>query len=144
MMIYSTTLSCVTLSVLTHHRRAWRAGIAALALGAAGCTSTAHPPHGRGQVDSPITTKNNRLNCLRKQHLPVQEVGANTLQIGALPSGPTVQFKATAGIAQGLIIQGVPSAQGAETIGGSLLYPNGASDGELKKIETCLSQGVSG
>jgi hypothetical protein len=71
----------------------------------------------------------------------VVEVGADGLQIGALPSGPTVQFLATIGGAQAAQIDG--RAQGAEVIGTALLYPN-ASDSELKMIEDCVAQGVSG
>ena len=64
------------------------------------------------------------------------------LQIGTYPSGPTVQFTPSPGVAQGEQIQA--KEQGAEVIGAALLYPNGASDEELKKIEDCLSQGVKG
>jgi hypothetical protein len=79
---------------------------------------------------------------MRNQNLPVQEVGATGLQIGALPAGPTVVFAPTPGVAQGQQIQA--AQQGAEVIGSALLYPNQASDAELSKIETCLSKGVSG
>jgi hypothetical protein len=95
-------------------------------------------------VDSPITTKTNHLKCLRQEHLPVQETSAGSVQIGPLPNGPTVEFLPTPGAAQALQITGVRANQGAEVIGGAQLYPNGASDGELKQIETCLAKGVSG
>jgi hypothetical protein len=111
---------------------------------AAGCASTAKPPQGRGQIDSPITTKSNHLKCLQEAHLPVQQVGATGLQIGALPGGPTVAFTPTPGAAQAQQIEGVRSGQGAEVIGQALLYPHQASDDELKQIETCLAKGVSG
>jgi hypothetical protein len=110
----------------------------------AGCGSATHPAGGRGVVDSPITTKTNHLTCLRQQRLPVQVTSATTLQIGPLPNGPTVEFLPTPGAAQALQIIGVRANQGAEVIGGAQLYPNGASDGELKQIETCLAKGVSG
>lgn len=143
-MLYSSTVSAMPR--LTTAPTARRALIPMLLAGlaAAGCASTAKPSQGRGVVDSPITTKNNHLKCLQQQHLPVQEVGATGLQIGALPSGPTVVFAPTPGAAQALQIQGVRSAQGSEVIGQALLYPHQAGDGELKKIETCLAKGVSG
>jgi hypothetical protein len=120
--------------------------LAALALAAAlaGCGSATHPARGRGVVDSPITTKTNHLTCLRQQHLPIQVTSATTLQIGALPNGATVEFLPSPGAAQALQITGVRANQGAEVIGNAQLYPNGASDGELKQIETCLGKGVSG
>ena len=118
--------------------------VAALAAALAGCGSATHPAGGRGVVDSPITTKTNHLTCLRQQHLPVQVTSATTLQIGPLPNGPTVEFLPTPGAAQTLQITGVRANQGAEVIGSAELYPNGANDGELKQIETCLAKGVSG
>ena len=66
------------------------------------------------------------------------------MRIGPASSGPSVVFEATPGIAQGDVLHGITSAQGAEVIGSALLYPNGGSDSELKKIEECLAQGVSG
>src|SRR5437764_3554984 len=107
-----------------------------------GCASTAKPPQGRGQADSPLTTSPNQVACLRAAHLPVQEVGLTTLQIGALPDGPTIRFEPTAGAAQALQLQGVRSAQGAEVIGSALLYPHQAADAEMTAIEDCLSVGV--
>ena len=48
----------------------------------------------------------------------------------------------TAGLAEGLQLQGVRSAQGAEVIGAALLYPHQAPDWQLAAIENCLSVGV--
>lgn len=70
-----------------------------------------------------------------KQHLP-------SIQIGSLPSGPTVIFEPTPGIAQGEQIKG--DEQGAEVIGSALLYPNGASAKELTIVEGCVATGVTG
>ena len=70
-----------------------------------------------------------------KQHLPA-------IQVGSLPSGPTIIFYATPGIAQGLQITG--QEQGAEVIGSALLYPNGASAKELSTVEQCMTVGVTG
>jgi hypothetical protein len=96
----------------------------------------------RGKVDDPRTTKNNHLQCLRQQGLSVREVGSTGLQIGTAPQGASVTFAPTAGGAQLDQIQGrVP---GAEVIGSALVEPNHASDSDLKKIEDCVAQGVSG
>ena len=126
-------------------RRAALTCIAAFALLVilAGC-SASKPAQGRGQVDSPITTKTNHLKCLQQEHLPVQVTSPISLQIGPLPAGPTVVFQPTPGTAQGTQIKGYGPTQGAEVIGSAQLYPNGADDGELKQIETCLGKGVSG
>jgi hypothetical protein len=119
------------------------AALTAAAVGVSACGATVKSAQGgRGRVDDPRTTKNNRVTCLRQAHLPVQEVGHTGLQIGPLPQGPTVVFAPTPGSAQAQQIQG--QEQGAEAIGSALLYPNRAPDGELKKIEDCLAKGVSG
>ena len=107
-----------------------------------GCATTVKPARGRGQVDSPLTNDPNRVACLRAAHLPVQEVGPTTLQIGPLPAGATVKFQPTAGLAEGLQLQGVRSAQAAEVIGAALVYPHQAPDWQLTAIENCLSVGV--
>ncbi len=107
-----------------------------------GCATTVKPPQGRGQIDSPLTTSPDRVACLRAAHLPVQKVSSTTLQIGPLPNGATVRFEPTAGVAQGLQLQGVPSAQGAEVIGAALLYPHQAPGSQLTAIENCLGVGV--
>jgi hypothetical protein len=109
-----------------------------------GCGSAVKQSQGRGKLDSPLTYPQNHLKCLRNDHFSVQKLGRYGLQIGQLPKGPTVYFQSTPGISQGQQIQGVLSAQGAEVIGSSQVYPNGASDTQLKKIENCLSQGVVG
>ena len=98
--------------------------------------------HGRGVVDDPLSTETSHLKCLQQAKLPVVKVGADGLQIGSLPAGPTVTFEPTPGIAQGLQIQS--QVEGAEVIGSALLYPNQGSDSELKAIEGCLARGVSG
>jgi hypothetical protein len=97
---------------------------------------------GRGVYDDPRLKAPNHFQCLLKAHLPAQLVGLTGIQVGALPSGATIRFEATPGQAQGDQIAG--QAQGAEVIGSALLYVNGAGDGELKTIETCLAQGVKG
>jgi hypothetical protein len=128
------------------------AAIAALALSA--CGSTAKPVAGTPKA---IATTHNGLDdarqkhivCLQQDHIPVRRVQSTLagqilpgMQIGALPSGPTVTFEATPGDAQGVQIHG--QAQGAEVIGSALLYPNQASSALLQKVEDCVAQGVSG
>jgi hypothetical protein len=99
----------------------------------------------RGKVDDPRTSVHNHLGCIKQAGLPVGNVtisGNPGLQIGAPPAGPTVQFLASPGAAQYAQISG--STEGAEVIGSALLFPNGGSDAELSKIESCLAVGVTG
>jgi hypothetical protein len=106
----------------------------------AGTLASTGKPLGRGVVDDPRTHQPNYVKCLQsKEHLPVQKVGPTDLQIGPLPAGPTIHFAITPGIAEGLQI--TAKEQSAEVINSALLYPNQASDTELKKIEDCLSTG---
>ena len=120
------------------------ASVAAVGLSACGTAvhSTAAPGVSRGRVDDPRTAKSDRVQCMRAKRLPVQEVGATSMQIGAPPDGARVVFEPTPGAAQGVQIQG--EAQGAEVIGSALLYPNQAPADQLGSIEACLAQGVSG
>lgn len=96
----------------------------------------------RGRVDSPLTSMDNHVACIRKAHMSVRVVNPTELQIGAASTGPTIVFAATAGAAQNYQIVG--DAQGAEIIGTALLYPHQGSDRQLTSIEACLSQGVQG
>lgn len=106
------------------------------------CSSAVKPSQGHGKRDDPRTDNPNRVACLHNHRLPVQLVGQTGIQIGPLPSGPTIAFAPTPGGAQHLQITG--QAQGAEVIGAALLYPHGGTDAELNAIETCLSQSVTG
>ena len=127
---------------------------AALALGAlalGGCGAVKVQPTtpagstklvSRGRVDSPLTDIRNHLGCLRDAHLPVAVVSPIKLQVGPLPSGPTIVFKATPGAAQTDQIEA--TAPGAEVIGPALVYPNQGSGAQLTAIEDCLAQGVQG
>jgi hypothetical protein len=126
------------------------AGVAVLALSGCGGV-TANPvagsptvSKGRGKVDDPRTNQPNHVACLKQARLPVVEVGRTWLQIGAPPAGPKVYFAPTPGAAQADIIEGQKQFQGAEVIGSALLYPQQGSDRELKAIETCLAQNVTG
>ena len=113
------------------------AALSALALSA--CSVTANKAGGRGSITDP-RTQAGRLDCLRGHHLPVTEIGSTDLQIGQLPSGPTVRFTPSPGAAQTAQLDG--QGQGAEVIGSALVYPNQASDSELGVIENCIAQGV--
>ncbi len=121
-----------------------------LAIGLSACGSTNKPlagsainstttAHARGRVDDPRTT---HVKCLRAAGVPVVPVGQTGLTIGTGTGTVTVTFEPTSGAAQAQQIRAVE--QGAEVIGSALLYPNQASDSELKTIEACLAVGVSG
>jgi hypothetical protein len=114
--------------------------LAASACGSAVKSSTSS----RGKIDNPATAKANRIDCLSNKHIPVQQVGLNVLLLGPQPASPRVVFAPTEGAAQGAQISGQRQDQGAEVIGGALLYPNQAPDKELGAIETCLAKGVKG
>ncbi len=121
------------------------AGLAVLSLSA--CGNTAKPVAGtpqaainsRQRVDDPRTT---HLECIRQDHLVVVPVGRTGLQVGSLPTGPSVTFEPTPGAAQAIQIAG--QDPGAEVIGSALLFPNQASDSELQMVEDCLAVGVKG
>jgi hypothetical protein len=110
------------------------------AVALSGCAGQGKPARGRGRAADPRTAGPDYLACLRSNRIHVSEVGSHTLQVGRLPSGPTIVFEPTAGIAEGQQIEG--KALGAEVIGAALLYPNHASGPELTVIENCLGQGV--
>ena len=126
---------------------------AALALAACGSTTKPEAGHvqltageraGRGVIDDPRTK---HMKCLQQNHLPVVRTVSGPerlpgMQIGALPAGPTVTFEPTPGAAQQAQISG--TVQGAEVIGSALLFPNQASDKELKVVEDCMALGVTG
>ncbi len=105
----------------------------------AGSAAVVQSHAGRGRVDDP---RNKHLKCLRENHLTAVKVGATGLQIGTPPAGPSVTFAPTPGAAQREQIEG--QVENAEVIGSALLAPNGASDSELKVVEDCLAQGVTG
>jgi len=99
-----------------------------------------------GVVDDPRST---HVACLKSAGLTVHEYAASTtsgrmpaIQVGTAPSGPTIVFYPTPGIAQGLQI--MDHEQGAEVIGSALLYPNQASNSMLSTVEQCTAVGVSG
>jgi hypothetical protein len=127
---------------MPHVKSAAALGLAAALL--CGCSATVKPSQGRGKVDDPRTDIRNHLQCLHSHRLPALEVGRVGIQIGPLPSGPTVQFMPTDGAAQAAQISGQPQHQGAEVIGPALLYPHSGTNDELNQIESCLAEGVKG
>lgn len=123
--------------------RAKLASVALSAIALAGCGAVAVKPATgyRGRIDDQATMHPNHLACLRQAHLPVTVVNGQTLQIGALPAGPTIKFTPTPSSAQDWQIYGW--AQGAEAIGSALLWVHQGSDSELRAIENCLAVGVT-
>jgi hypothetical protein len=125
------------------------AGAAVLALSGCGGlhanpqAGSANVSQGRGKVDDPRVHHPDHVACLRQDGLAVQLVGLTDLRIGG-GGGPFVHFAASPGDAQADQIHGTTQYQGAEVIGSALLFPNQASDSELKMIETCLAQNVTG
>jgi hypothetical protein len=123
-------------------------GLAAVSLAA--CGSTAKPEAGTLKADTKIHNgiddpRKIHLECLQQAHIPSTPItvsGQRGIQVGTYPQGPRVVFAPTAGIAQGMQIQG--KEQSAEVIGGALLYPDGGSDGLLQKVEDCMAKGVQG
>jgi hypothetical protein len=118
--------------------------VAAIVLALAGCGAIKLQPNAgsRGQIDSEATSNPDHLACMRVAGLPVTEVNPHQLQIGPLPTGPTVVFTPTPGAAQAQQIYG--QGQGAEVIGSALVWVNQGSESELRTIEDCLGQGVTG
>jgi hypothetical protein len=126
-------------------------GLMALLLGA--CGIQAKPVAGSdlqrvhnfyGSVDDP---RSSHVGCLRGAGLSVHEYASGTqrlpaIQVGSLPTGPTIIFYPTPGTAQGLQLTG--QEQGAEVIGSALLYPNQAPASVLSVVEKCVAIGVSG
>jgi hypothetical protein len=102
-------------------------------------TATVGQRGGRGVVDDPRTK---HLMCLRRHHLQVTRVGQTGMQVGTLPTGPSIAFAPTPGAAQQLQISG--EVENAEVIGSAVLYPRQAPDQLLKVVEGCLAEGVSG
>jgi hypothetical protein len=110
----------------------------------AGTPDVNRAPGSHAKVDDAVTK---HAKCLKQHHFRIHEyltAGQRlpAIQVGTLPTGPTLVYESTPGIAQGVQIKG--QAQAAEVIGSSLLYPNAASDRELTKVENCASIGVTG
>jgi hypothetical protein len=96
-------------------------------------------PLGNGVVDqAPVP----HAKCIRAKGLPAVRVGLTTIQVGALPAGPTIIFAPDPNAAEAEQIEG--KAPGAEVIGAAVMFVHGAPDSELAKLESCLDQGVAG
>jgi hypothetical protein len=129
-------------------------GLTALLISACGTSAKpvagsipASKPDGRGKVDDPRTDNPNHVKCLKRDGFQVTKTrlsGLPSLQIGTPPGGPTVMYEPTSGAAQGAVMQGLAWAQSAEVIGSALVFPNQASYSEMKKVETCIAEGVFG
>jgi len=127
-------------------------GLSALSLSACGVASK--PEVGTPAANSKSQQglndpRTKHIDCLQAKNIPVREeqitVGGQSLpgfQVGSPPSGPTVAFEPTPGIAQGVQIHG--QSQAAEVIGSALVYPNLASDSLAAKVEACVALGVKG
>ena len=109
----------------------------------AGTPGIANAPGMRGQVDR---LRAMHFTCILGAGLPARTYLAAgnrpAIQVGKLPTGPTIVFEPTPGAAQNVQIDG--SVQGAEVIGSALVYPNLASDAVLSKVEACVAVGVIG
>lgn len=109
----------------------------------AGTPGIAHAPGTRGQVDR---LRRSHYFCILDAGLPARTYQASgnrpAIQVGTLPTGPTIVFEPTPGAAQEMQIDG--QVQGAEVIGSALVYPNQASDAVLSKVEGCIAVGVTG
>jgi hypothetical protein len=82
--------------------------------------------------------------CLTGQGFHIREYFTKSdqaaIQVGKLPTGPTIIFQRSLEYTMGLVVSG--QAVGAEAIGAALLYPNGASDKVLSAVEGCTSIGA--
>lgn len=112
--------------------------LVAAGLGACGQSTAAPDAAGPGRYSSqPYNPVTGPLRCLREAGLRAHHAGRDGIQIVPRGAGPRIVFAATPGDAQAAQLHG--QAEGAEVIGNALLYPNGAPDDVLKKVETCLA-----
>ncbi len=126
------------------------AACALAAVSLSGCGVAAKPVAGSAVAvtsakQSKADPRTKHIKCLAADHIGYSLFMKGpypSIQVGHAPSGPTVVFYATPGIAQGIQIAG--KSQGAEVIGAALVYPNAASDKLMNKVETCMALGVSG
>jgi hypothetical protein len=126
-------------------------GLAAVILGGCGVAAkplagTAYLRHQPGFFGKVVSQRAGRVACLAQHGFAVRQYftsGAHlpAIQVGSLPSGPTLVFYPNPGAAEGVVIRG--QAQGAEMIGPVLLYPHGASLQQAKVIEKCAAAGLA-
>ena len=119
------------------------AALGALSLGVSACGTIDVKPKvasaSRGVVEDPRTARSDRIACLRGDRLTVQLIGTTDLVVNG---SVRIHFDPSLGASE--YDQMSNREQGAEVIGGALLYPGDAPDGELTQIETCIAQGVKG
>ena len=115
--------------------------------------STLHPnrnPANHSYVNDP---RKPYLGCLRNQKIGNQKFKVTkfvtpapaklrSIQINSVPTGPTIEFEPTPGIAEGVQMMG--QEESAEVIGSALIYPHRATDKLMKKVESCLTINVKG
>ncbi len=97
----------------------------------------------QAQVNYPFVR---HAECLRVDGFDIREYRTGdarlfTIQVGGLPTGPTVVFEPTAETADGL--QMTAKAPATFVIGAALVHPNLASDAELTKVENCIATGTT-
>jgi hypothetical protein len=140
---------------MSYAKLAAACGLIAVALVVSACGIQAKPvagtphasraPGSHSYVSDPRTPY---LHCLRNDHFKVTKFDTGvdqklrSIQINSTPSGPTIVFEPTPGIAEGDQMKGEEEA--AEVIGSALIYPNRATDKLMKKVESCLSINVKG
>lgn len=87
-----------------------------------------------------------REKCLREHKVHgryyTASGGRPAIQVGTLPTGPTIIFAATPAGAEYEQILG--KTQAAEIIGAAIIYPNQASAALAKIVENCMAIGVPG
>jgi hypothetical protein len=129
-------------------------GLMAVALCACGIKSkpqvgTAHvlrAPGNHARIDDPRSTSPNRLQCLRDHHLPLRLYTTSgnhlpAIQVGTVPTGPTIVFWPTDQAAESQQIEGLE--QGAEEVGQALIYPHRAGNTVMSEVEDCVAEGVT-
>ena len=129
-------------------------GLVAVALIVSACGIQAKPIAGTAQLASARGNhgvyndpRTPYLHCLRGAGFQLTRFRSGpeklpALQIDAAPTGPTVVFEPTPGIAEGEQI--TAQVEGAEVIGSALVYPNRTSDARMATVEGCLTIGVKG
>ena len=101
-----------------------------------GCGLGSNDAGGRNDLDDQATT----LQCLEDAGVSARLDGPaddQRIVIGDGANPPHVKFFLTAGEAEAEQFQG--HGEGAEQIGGALLYVGDGSDDELKPVEKCLA-----
>jgi hypothetical protein len=122
---------------------------AAVTLSACGITAkpevgTPHinsAPGNHAVFDDPRTT---HTHCLRQIGLGIRKFraagGVPAIQVGRLPTGPTIYFYPVSNIQSKIEGQ----AQGSIMIGSALVYPNRATTKVADRVIYCIDQGVPG